>query len=215
MWSFSVVIDLLYSITNPFSSFQNRMFFYHILCWSTGSIYGLVVLIFGRATANPESPYCKAEKPQIHAFWDLSNDDTNQNNGFCWVTATLTSPNPWLFLYIPILLIVTFSILAIYIAYQRLQNGIALSLIHRINILILNFVNIACNLGYWLVLGIFSFTTAGIHTNDKTLSEMISIILYLVASKGITNIIGRIKIKWSKRSSEQTTDWNRESEGIG
>jgi len=34
-------------------------------------------------------------------------------------------------------------------------------------------------------------------------------------NKKITLIIGRIKIKWSKRSIEQTADWNRARAGIG
>ena len=190
MWTFCVVIDLLHSVSYPFSNFQSRMKYYHVLCWTTACIFGFIVLSLGQPSTNAlYNPDCTAKTPHIHDLFLISNDDISSDNGFCWVTSDISSPNPWIFLYIPILLLFSISIFAIYISYRRLRSGIAVSLVHRINILILNFINISCNLAYWIILGLLSLATASIGNKNDTESCLISIILYIVASKGIINLI--------------------------
>ena len=88
-------------------------------------------------------------------------DDPKQNpnlyypyaqSSFCWVNGISEgnvnhlSVYPWIFLYCPLLIIICFSFYTLYVAHGRFQSGVSMTLLHRLNILVLNYVNI-----FWFV----------------------------------------------------------------
>jgi len=90
---------------------------------------------------------------------DDYDDDPNPNlyypyvqSSFCWVQGIAESnvnhlsAYPWIFLYCPLLIIIIFSFYTLYIAQSRFKSGVSMTLLHRLNILVLNYVNI-----FWFV----------------------------------------------------------------
>jgi len=80
------------------------------------------------------------------------------STSFCWVNGISAgnvdhlSVYPWIFLYCPLLIILVFSFYTLYVAYGRFQSGVSMTLLHRLNILVLNYVNIFWFSCYWFIL---------------------------------------------------------------
>lgn len=113
------------------------------------------------------------------------DDATSWDSGFCWVTSVMSKPYPWIFLYLPILVCFFVGTIVLLIAYQRFKSGVALTLLHRLNILTLNFVNIACSMCYWMILGILAAATS----KKTALSSLNPMILYIISTKGSVSVI--------------------------
>jgi len=146
--------------------------YYHVFVWT-------VALIFSLPTGL-----------SVHAIWTMGNesiedDQLKWKSGFCWVTSVMTKPYPWIFLYLPIVICFLVGITVLLIAYQRFKSGVALTLLHRLNILTLNFVNIACSMFYWMFLGILAAATA----SETALNALNPLILYIISTKGSLSVI--------------------------
>ncbi len=206
-WFLCVTLDLLYSINDPFSTFQSRQKYYHLFSWSAASIFAGCVLF-----------------RSIHGFWFIGD---NNEHHICWIRSSLNDASvtmtnyttsalsqmsqmtqaygvdlhrqlnhahldsdfkwrPWVFLYFPILLVYVYSLTVIYFAYQRLKTGIPNTYIHRLRILIINSVNVIICLCYWAVAG--SLVTATFFSDSSTANVLFSLIMYLISSKGFSSL---------------------------
>ena len=148
------------------------MKYYHCFVWTVSLLFALPVGI----------------SDNVHDLWilgKLETDDNKWKQGFCWVTSTMSTAYPWIFLYLPLVICFIVSIIICFIAYQRFKSGVALTLLHRLNILTLNFVNITCGIIYWLFLGILAASTA----SAETLNFLNPLILYIISTKGSVAVV--------------------------
>lgn len=152
----------------------------------------------------------------------INDDKVNQyypypESSFCWVNAIESgnvqnlSTYPWLFLYLPLLVIVIFSFYTLWIAYFRMSQGVSMSLLHRLNILVLNYVNIFWFSCYWFILYvILSIASAKIvyfgNNSEPDKDDLggnvflLSLIFYFISSKGAVGVIIWILVGDLKRS---------------
>jgi hypothetical protein len=107
------------------------------------------------------------------------------------------------------IIIYCFCILVLIFAYNRLRKGISISMLHRLRVLVLNFINIFVCLTYWFFLGSFySLSYGNYHSMIIYLSIILiylisiylsnlavesrpvfSVVLYAIGSKGYSSII--------------------------
>jgi len=113
-WFICLAVDLAITISNPFSSFKDRLSKYHIFSWCFG---GVMSLILGASK-------------DLHGFWYVTPEI--DNNTFCWIKSHRSDSDkivinyrPWLMFYIPLLVVYMYAVVALYIAYKRLQTGIS------------------------------------------------------------------------------------------
>lgn len=148
------------------------------------------------------------------------------STSFCWVNGMIRGNSsmidtfPWIFLYMPLIFILVFSFYSLYRAYLRFQIGISVTLLHRLNIMVLNFVNIFWYFCYWFVLFVLLICANspsiyfGSEYKDphKTKSDLggnsfiLSAIFYMISSKGFTGLVVWILVGDLERSLKSIDD---------
>ena len=225
VWSFSFLAAIL--IGSPYikPSVQDKLVFIH------GSQYDCI------EEEENMSYTCTKYDPYKYGFsisrvfnagqQKINDDQVNQfypygDSGFCWVNAIFSenvnnlSVYPWLFLYCPIIVILVFSLYSLHIAYFRFQQGVTMSLLHRLNILVLNYVNIFWYFLYWLVLFfvLVCASTSKIYFGDKPHDKnnlggntvLMSLLFYMISSKGSIGVIIWIIVGDLERSLKSDED---------
>jgi hypothetical protein len=134
-------VDLYYSISNPFSSFQSRKLYYHLFVWSVSIIFAL-------------SPFWFQYKT-IYGFFYITaaSEDTvvqMENIAFCWVGSS-SYFHIWYYFFIPVLVIYALGCCSLIFAYKRLRKGITKTFLPRMRLLVINTVNVVSLLIFWLL----------------------------------------------------------------
>lgn len=177
-WFFCLAVDLFVTITNPFSSFKQRLKWYHIFCWTFAFVMGVVL-----GTVN-----------DLNGFWYLDSDV--DDTAICWIKFTHNSRlfdinyRPWILLYIPLCVVYIFSLYVMINAYSHLSKGISKTFQHRVKVLVQNSINIGIYLGYWAVLltmYIFSYIFSDTHADASR--WFWRLLLFGISSKGFADLL--------------------------
>lgn len=151
--------------------FNHRSKLYHFIVWS-------VSLIFAS---------CLAGKHYINGYWSVN--DSVDDTAICWISLTrgekFSNPYPWLFFYVPIIVVYLYAVAILIIAYQRLKSGISDTILHRLQALVVNSINVTVYVIYWFiefVLYLFAFDP---DLDEHTADIFLKTFLFIIASKGI------------------------------
>mmetsp|Transcript_1142 Transcript_1142/g.998 ORF Transcript_1142/g.998 Transcript_1142/m.998 type:complete len:1070 (-) Transcript_1142:43-3252(-) len=192
-WFLCSGLDLYFSITQPFSNFKSRLPYYHLLVWTFAFVYSIPTIIDNR----------------IFGYWYINESVTD--TAFCWLQVSSTDANgsisyvPFLMLYIPLVVIFTICSAILVKAYLRLRQGIPLTVIHRMKILIANSINISICMSYWaVILACYGGAYLAWYNYENTLASLLfQGALYVLSSKGVTSILVYITIMNIKLSSNE------------
>lgn len=164
-WLTTIALDLVFSLTNPFTSYKGNMRRYHIIVW------GFTVLITFALDTNPS---CQARVEQ----------------GICWLRITnAMDPCLWGYYFIWIIGMYGFQLGAIIFASQRLKKGLPLTFEIRKNCAAETFKCLQAYGAYLVILCAFfvalvSFAGDGETANDSTWNTVSKVFLYLVSCRG-------------------------------
>ena len=128
-WFLCIAIDLYLTMTDPFSTFKNRMKYYHIFSWGLGLTFAIPTLVLNKT---------------VSGFWTVQSGDTEDqlvsDNVFCWVRMPHNSwtVNAFIFFYLPLVLSFCFSSVVVYNSFKRLRRGLTHTFIHRLRVLFNN-----------------------------------------------------------------------------
>ncbi len=161
---------------------------YHIMVWSISFVLAVITGV----------------AKQAHGFY---NENVGADSeALCWVNEEYSSAYPVLIYYVPLLLIYTFSIGTLVIAYLRLRNGISQTIAHRIKALIVNTINLTINMFYWLVIAIFYFLSKGWHVDAEARRGSFQTLVYFGAAKGFTSVLAWILTINTRYGKEDVRD---------
>jgi len=231
LWFCCAGIELVLSIMRPFDSFKSRLFYYHLSVWIPAIIMALIVgfnnsvsgvFIPGSQGINGGTAINQNTVFSAAYLSNLSDDDQNEtinqltSQGLFWIPAEVRYWAPWIFLYVEILVILPVAIYSIYFGFIRFNSGAAITIRHRLNTIVLNFVNIQWNALYWVALSFFFFLTSVFdkpHVDDDDSygcrnDFVVKTVFFLISSKGFTNlvvwlIVGNIRQSLLENSNEE------------
>ena len=240
LWFLCAGVELVLSIMRPFDSFKSRLFYYHLFVWIPAIIMAAVVgkvpgvagiFIPGSQGTNGDDDINDVNSQTVFSAAYLYNQaqdtyiDHQKGNftlsslagdGLFWIPAEVKYWAPWIFLYVEIIIILPVAIYSIYFGFVRFNSGAAITIRHRLNTIVLNFVNIQWNALYWLALSFFFFLTTVVgkpHPNDDvhigcTNDFIVKTVFFLISSKGFTNlvvwlIVGNIRQSLLENSNEE------------
>jgi hypothetical protein len=103
VWYVALNLDLLKTLSNPFSNYHYNMVMYHGLAWGSGLLTAMVL----------------GYEPSARTGLFLGRD----GNGFCWVDSD-SSNILWAIFYIPVIIFSVSSIWVSLFVYRRLKGGI-------------------------------------------------------------------------------------------
>lgn len=114
-----MAVDLAISLSNPFSPFRKRIIFYHIFCWGIAGLLASLVSII----------------PNVAGLWVVNPDISSSY--LCWLKSesSYSDYQPWVFLYIPIIVIYSYALYVLLCAQNILKKGIPVTFLHRIRTL--------------------------------------------------------------------------------
>jgi hypothetical protein len=165
-WLTTIALDLVFSLTNPFTSYKGNMRRYHVIVW------GFTVLITFALDTNPS---CQARVEQ----------------GICWLRiANAMDPCLWGYYFIWIIGMYGFQLGAIIFASQRLKKGLPLTFEIRKNCAAETFKCLQAYGAYLVILcGFFvalvSFAGDGeTAASGETWNTVSKVFLYLVSCRG-------------------------------
>lgn len=177
-WFLCIVVDLLITISNPFSSFKGRMKYYHMFVWTTATIFALPVGVDHR----------------IGGYWYVSGKfGVVDTQVFCWLQmqdiGDRLSWIPWIFFYVPLMVIYALSACVLYFAYGRLKKGVSNTFVHRLRVLVINSINLSSCFLYWFILvTVYASVYVAANTDITVSRAMLKILQYLIPAKGISGI---------------------------
>jgi hypothetical protein len=181
MWFLCIAFDLLVSISNPFSTFNSRMKYYHAFVWTMALVFALPTLV----------------DHEIGGYWYVKGKlgfvDTSV---FCWLkmqrpgaSGAHTSWVPWVFFYAPLIFIYLFSAAVLYFSYGRLKRGVSNTFVHRLRVLIINSLNLTSCFLYWLVLLlVYASVYSAVDTDLKASQFLLKLLRYLIPAKGVSGV---------------------------
>ena len=177
-WFFCLALDLYFGLSNPFSSFKDRVKYYHMGSWSFAILFALLFYIGVKGQDN------------FYGFWSVSK--TADNSAFCWVNDQdngTISTTPFVFFYAPIFLVLVFCSFILYMAYKKLKKGISSTFEHRMRVLVINCTNILVFFLYWLLLLVLYIVTLSINSVDgHSGGTVYKLLLFCLAAKGVADL---------------------------
>ena len=178
-WFLCIAVDLLISISNPFSSFKSRMKYYHMFVWSIATVFALPVGV----------------DHNIGGYWYITGKTgVVDTTVFCWLQMEDTPGGhlnwvPWVFFYVPLMVIYILSACVLYFAYGRLKKGVSNTFVHRLRVLVINSINLSSCFLYWFILIIVYASVYASANTDMTLSRaLLKILQYLIPAKGVSGV---------------------------
>eukprot|EP01035_Chromulina_nebulosa_P023930 gene23930-31058_t len=166
-WFFCSGVDLYVTITNPFSSFKNRLFYYHIFCWGVSCIMTL-------------SPFLSSNVSDIYGFWHF--DGSRDDIAICFINAHSLQSPAWGMVIVPTMMVYIACFNFLYLAYKRLKSGLTKTFLPRMKILIINSVILVVFMAYWTLLLLFYLFAFGLETYHAGFNRLV---LFMVPIKGV------------------------------
>jgi len=174
-WFFCLAFDLAVSITNPFSSFSQRMKYYHVVCWGFGLGMALILSL----------------TRGLHGFWYV--DESVDTTAICWIKSRKDGRlnfRTFVFLYIPLVVVYVYCLRVLSGAYSHLRKGISKTFQHRVRVLVMNSINIGIYMLYWAVLGVMYAFAYAFSEKNRIISRWFwRIVMFIISSKGFADLI--------------------------
>lgn len=176
MWFLCNAIDLYFSITNPFSSFNIRIKYYHIVVWTMA----LCVSLFPLALSSTSH--------QVYGFWYVNYNIEDSN--ICWLKtgADKLGFSVWALFLVPLAIFYIICLVSLMVAWTRLRKGLPRTFLPKMKLLVTNTINVFVLALFW---GIFLFLYAWtfLTRNDDPPNEDLNSLLYFtLASKGFSSL---------------------------
>ncbi|KAJ0399198.1 hypothetical protein ATCC90586_000040 [Pythium insidiosum] len=189
-WFFCMTLNLLLSLTNPFTDFKRNTRLFHVFCWGIGLFLGLLLMntddwagysdlgvCWTNALKNlpPDSQQtCRANAQVIENFGD----------SYSAVNANITS---WAFFYVWMGLIIVFGIVVWLWAWKRLSEGMPETYAIRVQSINRARFNVLAVTTYWVIVGVVyvRFLSRDRSKKDSS-SELLN---FLIAGKGYVDLV--------------------------
>ena len=131
----------------------------------------------------------------VFGYWYI--DEYIDDAVVCWIQIQPPKGDPinyipWVMLDIPIIIVYIGNLVLLYNTYKRLKLGISRTVIHRMRVLIINAINVAMCLCYWVVLLAFyggTYLALSPDPNTQAPFFMFKILVFMIASKGFSAIM--------------------------
>jgi len=161
-WQTTIALDLVYSLSNPFVSYQTNLKKYHILVWIFTSLISFI-------------------------FYFNSDCQGQFDQGICWVNITSTnSPCLWGYFLFWVVCMYAFQIYATMYAYLRLQKGLPATFEIRRKCAVETFQSLMVYATYLSVLVLMFCVISSDPTPDagSPIAKFSLFFLFLIANKG-------------------------------
>lgn len=176
-WFLCSGMDLVLSATNPFSSFEPRLKYYHLFSW----LVPLIIVGF---------PFFIDQYEAVYGFFYVAYNLDDQ--AFCWLkiqSENVLGPPMTIFFFVPLNVIYVVNLLALLLAFNRLRKGLNRSFLPRLKMLVSSSITVLVLILYWLLF----FVTYGwaFYNRRNTTYEggLVSVLTCLMASKGFSCLI--------------------------
>ena len=197
-WFLCVAMDLAVSVTDPFSTPKARLFKYHVLSWTFGIIMGIAVAV----------------DKKINGIWWVTEQVSD--HGFCWIQNHTSEHSinwkPFVFFYIPLLLVYGYASYVIVSSYQRLRLGISKTFQHRVQMLTVNAINVTVYVVYWtIVLIMYALVNELAYSRPDVAKWMFNVLIFFLSAKGFADLVVFIittEVKDSEDDKGSTSDFN-------
>ena len=133
LWFLLSGVDLYYTVTNPFSTLQSRLFYNHLGVWSITFMITFLPFI--------------NHKNGMYGFW---YENPSGDYAFCWLNSASTKANIWSYFLVPVILIYVVCSGSLIFAYFRLKRGISKTFLPRLSLLVTNTANVVTLLLFWM-----------------------------------------------------------------
>jgi hypothetical protein len=176
-WFLCLSFDMLISISNPFSTFKDRVKNYHFFAWSFSFIMGAIL----------------ASHDSMSGFY-YANEDMD-DTAICWIKSDAGAGGvnvlPSVFLYVPLFGAFCVSVGVLCLSYYWLRQGVSKTFQHRVKAFLANLTNLLVYTGYWTV-NIVLFGVVYLNLEPKnhgTSRPAWKLLLFFIAAKGFANLI--------------------------
>lgn len=161
-WLSTIALDLVYSLTNPFTSYKGNLRRYHILVWG---FTGFISFVF---------------------YFDTSCQGSFEQ-GICWINVTSpSSPCLWGYYLFWILCLYLFNIWASIFAYLRLQKGLPATFEIRKQCALETFKCLTAYAVYLSIVMLFFIiiSSGGDVSPNSSMDNFSRFLLFVIANKG-------------------------------
>lgn len=191
-WFLCLALDMLVSISNPFSTFKER--YVDVLCCDgcTGSPRLLSNSVKHYHGFSWSFAFLMASilgfVQEMHGFYYA--DDELDDTGFCWVKTTSAGWNylPSLFLYVPLFVVFLLSIGVLCLSYYWLRQGVSKTFQHRVKAFLANLTNLLVYTVYWAV-NLTLFGVVYLAADYPVSRSAWKLLMFFISSKGFANLI--------------------------
>ncbi|GLE00568.1 hypothetical protein PINS_up009325 [Pythium insidiosum] len=189
-WFFCMTLNLLLSLTNPFTDFKRNTRLFHVFCWGIGLLLGLLLM-----NTDDWAGYSDLGVCWTNALKNLPADDRqtcrpnaqvieNFGDTYSAVNANITS---WAFFYVWMGFIIVFGIVVWLWAWKRLSEGMPETYAIRVQSINRARFNVLAVTAYWVIVGIVyvRFLSRDRSKKDSS-SELLN---FLIAGKGYVDLV--------------------------
>ncbi|GAB9464791.1 Phosphatidylinositol-4-phosphate-5-kinase [Globisporangium polare] len=191
-WFFCMTLNLLVSLTNPFTDFKRNTRFFHIFCWGMGLLMGLLLMNVDDWAGYSDLGVCwtNALKNLPTRNVDTCNPNTLVISNFSGESYKVVRANiiSWVFFYVWMGFFLFCSIVVWLWAWKRLSEGMPETYAVRVQSINRARFNVLAVTFYWLIVG--AVYIKFLSRNDKSQKDNISELLnFLIAGKGYVDLV--------------------------
>lgn len=191
-WFFCMTLDLLLSLTNPFTDFQRNTRVFHVFCWGTGLVLGLVLMNADDWAGYSDLGVCWTNALKNLPARDMTTCSANakvienfSGDSYKVVRANIIS---WAFFYVWMGLFLVASIGIWLWAWKRLSEGMPETYAVRVQSINRARFNVLAVTFYWLI--VCSVYVVFLSREDKSRKDNVSELLnFLIAGKGYVDLV--------------------------
>jgi hypothetical protein len=190
MWFFCHGLDLYFTVNNPFSSYESRVWKYHLFTWGVA----LFITIF---------PYISDTVGTVYGFWFISESDTNSSYPVCWIKIQAATYLGWpifVLFFMPLAIVYLFCLMTVVLAYVRLRKGLTQSFLPRVKLLVTSISNIVVLMLFWGVAMLIYGMTYQLRNDHQASDRTFNILMFMIASKAFSSLVVAInQVEYHKK----------------
>ncbi|TYZ65510.1 hypothetical protein PybrP1_008969 [[Pythium] brassicae (nom. inval.)] len=191
-WFFCMTLNLLVSLTNPFTDFKRNTRVFHVFCWGMGLLMGLVLMNVDDWAGYSDLGVCwtNALKNLPPRDMDTCSPRAKVIENFSGESYKVVRANiiSWAFFYVWMGLFLVCSIAVWLWAWKRLSEGMPETYAVRVQSINRARFNVLAVTFYWLILG--SVYVVFLAREDKSRKDNVSELLnFLIAGKGYVDLV--------------------------
>jgi 1-phosphatidylinositol-4-phosphate 5-kinase len=190
-WFFCMTLNLLVSLTNPFTDFKRNTKLFHLFCWGFPLVLGILLLTVPNFAGYSDLGVCWTNAlrklPADPKFSCGPNDDVLDNfaDNYKPVNANILS---WVFFYVWMGIFILFGIVVWIWVWKRLSEGMPETYAVRVQSIQRARFNVMAVTSYWIVVGIIyiQFLSRNRFDVDPLISELLN---FVIAAKGYLDLV--------------------------